>query len=83
MYCTGERVMSGKLCTGAPTNNCGAALLRTANAYCEGAQARTKSTTPVNPHLVGSEASDAWLLGVADMLADTVEPCCAPGTAAV
>lgn len=72
--------MAGNLCNG--SNDLG--YIKESKAYCEGAYARTQTTTPTNPHEVGSDASDAWLAGVADKLADTMEGCCAAmGAAAV
>lgn len=60
--------MSGKLCYGSDYNNAGAGHLRSSKSFCEGAIYRAKGTTlsrPVddNPHVAGSEASDAWIAG--------------------
>lgn len=68
--------MPGELCDGT--------TLRTANvkdskAMCEGALARTLSTTPTNPHAAGSDAAVAFAAGVAVKAdADGDPACCAP-----
>lgn len=80
--------MTGKLCTGAAQNNIGAGHLRSSKAFCEGLHHRAQGTAlayPVtdNPHVTGSEASDAWILGwtVADdaalgTVSKSAAPCC-------
>lgn len=74
--------MAGKMCNGVATYS--AVKSRNSAAYCEGAYARTQSTTPTNPHPSGSEANAAFAAGVADKAAGTVEGCCAAmGAAAV
>jgi len=79
--------MSGKLCTGAPTNN--ADLIKESRAYCEAIQYRAQGTGAAfplsgNPHESGSDAANAWnqgwLLanGSAGTTVDpTSAPCCA------
>lgn len=67
--------MPGYLCTGVSTNI--GYLPKESRAYCEGAYARTLSTTPTNPHEAGSDAATAWAAGVTDKAAGTVEGCCA------
>ena len=74
--------MAGKLCNGVSTYS--AVKARNSVAYCEGAYARTQSTTPTNPHESGSEAYAAFAQGVSDKAGGTVAACCAPmGAAAV
>lgn len=71
--------MTGKLCNG--TDNIGA--IKDSVACCEGALARTQSTTPVNPHAAGSDAAISWAAGVAIKAdADGDPACCAPAGAA-
>jgi len=71
--------MAGKLCNG--TENVG--VIKDSIACCEGAAARAASTTPVNPHPVGSDAGISWAAGVAIKAdADGDPPCCAPAGAA-
>lgn len=58
--------MSGKLCVGEAANN--AANLRSSRAFCEGVAFRAQGTAVAfplasNPHVLGSEANDAWALG--------------------
>lgn len=58
--------MAGKLCFGASVNNAG--NLKNSKAFCEGRFYRSRGTAasfPVtgNPHEIGSESSDAWVLG--------------------
>ena len=79
--------MAGKGYAGAKTNNAGNA--RDSRAFCEGLERRALGTAanfPVtdNPHEVGSDASDAWILGwtVADDAAtSTIDPDDAPNCA--
>ena len=66
--------MAGYLCTGATHK---VFSPKESRAYCEGAYARTQSTTPVNPHDVNSDAGVAWAAGVDDIVAGTMEGCCA------
>jgi hypothetical protein len=73
--------MAGKLCFGEPKNN--AWYPRTARAFCEGMQNRYNAVTLVteNPHEIGSEDSDAWILGWTvsdDAVGTTIDPADAP-----
>ena len=81
--------MSGKLCTGATTNN--AYLPKNSRAYCEGIDYRMSGTAiakPItdNPHEADSEAADAWGLGWAAIETDAgststlIQNCCAVDT---
>jgi len=65
--------MAGKMTDG--TDNTGA--FRLAKAYAEGAEARFASTTPVNPHPVGSADSIAFALGSSQAAGGTVDKCVA------
>ena len=74
--------MAGKLCTGEVQNN--AYHPKNSKAFCEGLQARSLSNAPANPHVVDSEASDAWLRGVdvaaaaaGGAISKSAAPCCA------
>ena len=72
--------MPGSLCSGTTAKE---ARIKNSRAYCEGALARTVSTTPTNPHASGSSAADAWDEGVAVKAdADGDPACCAPAGAA-
>ena len=60
--------MAGKLCQGINRTNMGAARLSGSKAYCEGMLYRQGGTLlerpeANNPHQVGSEDSEAWVLG--------------------
>jgi hypothetical protein len=78
--------MSGKLCTGEPTNNAGAGLLSQSKAFCEGLAWRAQGTAlayPItdNPFLAGSPDGDAWDSGwtvTNGAAASTVDPDAAP-----
>lgn len=66
--------MAGKLCYGAPKNNCGAGTFRSSKAFADGVEFRTKGTATMvprnsNPHQAGSDAFAAWDAGW--LLADT------------
>jgi len=88
--------MAGKICTGTPTANAGAARLSASKAFCEGIVFRSQGTAaayPItgNPHDgLGSEDEASWDAGwtVADDAAPGAitasdAPCCAVSTAVV
>lgn len=69
--------MPGKLCTGQPENNIGAARLSQSKAFCEGRLANFNGgLIGDDPHFPGSPDSDAWLAGFADLTA-AEDTCCA------
>ena len=74
--------MPGSLCSGTTAKE---ARIKNSRAYCEGALARTVSTTPTNPHASGSDAAVAFAAGVAVKADAGGDPaCCSPaGPAAV
>ena len=60
--------MSGKLCTGIPENNSGAARINQSKSFCDGVFYRSRGVAlarPItdNPHPVGSPNADSWDAG--------------------